>query len=231
MPEWTLSLNNKVIKRFNIEENSTVTIGRGSEADVVIDNPAISRQHSTLELKDGRYYITDHYSLNGTMVNGEKIEATVPLNAADTIAIGKFSLTPATETGESGSDSYSASPAINDDTIFISHKERPKASKPSADRLKHRLVAIQGEARPPELYLAGKTSIKIGKEQDCDMVVKGVFVAATQCFIVLKEDAFHIVPQKSWFSSTIINGKKIKDETPLRHGDIIETGRVKIKFD
>ena len=231
MPEWTLSLNNRIIKRFMLENNSSVTIGRGTDADIVIDNVAISRQHATLELRAGQYFLTDHYSLNGTMVNGEKIEATVAINENDSIQISKFELAPAPEGEEAESSSYSASPDMNDDTIFISHKDKSKVQQAKPSTSQHRLVVLQGDADPRDLYLAGKSSVKIGKDSSCDIVTTGGLVAGTQCFVVLKKNTFHVVPQKSWVGGTIINGKKIKEETLLHHGDIIEVGKVKIKFD
>lgn len=232
MPEWTLALNNKIIKRFTIEEGAAITIGRSSDADVVIDNAAISRQHATLELKGGQYYITDHYSLNGTKVNGEKIEAAVPVSEEDFIEIGKFVLAPALEGEESGFSSFSSSLDMNDDTIIISHKDRPKAPQAGAKpKSPHRLVVLKGEAQPAELYLAGKKNIKIGKDKSCDIVVSGTLASGTLCFVVLKENTYFVVPQKTFIGATSINGKKIKEETSLRHGDVIETGKVKIRFD
>ena len=74
MDEWALILNDRIIKRFYIEDGQSLTIGRGNESDVVVDNTAISRQHCTLELKNETYYLTDLYSLNGTKVNGKKIK-------------------------------------------------------------------------------------------------------------------------------------------------------------
>lgn len=231
MPEWTLALNNRIIKRFTIDNGASMTIGRGSDADIVIDNAAISRQHATLELRAGQYFLTDHYSLNGTLVNDQKIESTVVINEGDKLQIGKFVLAPAPEGEDNESSSYSASPDMNDDTIFISHKNKSKIQQPKPGMTQHRLIILQGEAEPKDLYLTGKSSIKIGKDASCDIAIPGTLVAGTQCFVVLKKDAYHVVPQKSWVGGTNINGKKIKEETLLHHGDIIEVGKVKIKFD
>ena len=231
MPEWTLSLNNRIIKRFTIDNGSSMTIGRGSDADIVIDNAAISRQHATLELRAGQYFLTDHYSLNGTIVNDQKIESTVAINEGDKLQIGKFVLAPAPEGEDSESSSYSSPMDMTDDTIFISHKNKSKIQQSNPAVLQHRLVILLGEAEPKDLYLTGKSSIKIGKNTLCDIVISGGLVAGTQCFVVLKNDSYYIVPQKSWVGSTSINGKKVKEETLLHHGDIVEIGKVKIKFD
>ena len=230
MPEWTLSLNNRIIKRFTIANGGSVTIGRSPEADVFIDNTAISRQHATLELKAGQYFITDHYSLNGTMVNGQKIESTVPIADTDRLEIGKFVLAPAHEGDEAPATSSSAAPGMTDDTIIISSKDKAKP-QPGPAKGQHRLLVLQGEASPAELYLEGKSNIKIGKDAASDIIITGALLPATLCFVVRRKESYFLVPQKSLIGSTSINGKKIKEETALRHGDVIEAGKVKIKFD
>ena len=122
MHEWTLLLDNRIIKRFTIDNGASITIGRSPEADVFIDNAAISRRHATLELKAGQYFVIDHDSLNGTMVNGKKIEGTVQISADDTIKIGKFLLVPAWKGEGKESTSFSYPMDTNDGTIFISKR-------------------------------------------------------------------------------------------------------------
>ncbi|MCK5404004.1 MAG: FHA domain-containing protein, partial [Desulfobulbaceae bacterium] len=85
MPQWTITLNDKVLKQFTITDGSSLTIGRSADADVVVDNTAISRKHTSLGLKDGIYYLSDLGSLNGTFVNGQKIEKNVPVSENDRI--------------------------------------------------------------------------------------------------------------------------------------------------
>ena len=122
MFEWTLLLDNRIIKRFTIGNGVSITIGRSPDANVFIDNAAISRQHATLELKAGQYFIIDHNSLNGTMVNGKKIEGTVQISADDTIKIGKFLLAPAPIGERKESTSFSYPFDTNDGTIFVGQK-------------------------------------------------------------------------------------------------------------
>jgi pSer/pThr/pTyr-binding forkhead associated (FHA) protein len=52
----------------------------------------VSRNHASLELKDGKYLLADQESINGTHVNGQKITETVEVTASDRIQIGKFRL-------------------------------------------------------------------------------------------------------------------------------------------
>ncbi len=237
MDEWVLSLNDKIIKRFTISDGQVLTIGRGSDADVVVDNTAISRQHSSLELKGGIYYLTDLYSLNGTKVNGEKIESSIPVAKNDAIEIGKFHLQPAEAVDHLGTYLESSStPDLNDETIFVSSKARKTSTQEIVKTprgVRHRgnsLTAVGGQVAPATLILDDKDSVKIGKSPSCDMVIQGFWVAKSQFYIISRGNNFFLVPQSSW-AKTRINGTKIKEEQQLRRGDLIEVGDNRIRFD
>lgn len=235
MDEWVLTLNDKIIKRFTIKDGEVLTIGRGSDADVVVDNTAISRQHSSLELKGGIYYLTDLYSLNGTKVNGEKIESSVPVAKNDSIEIGKFHLHPAEAVDHL--EEYlesSSTPDLNDETIFVSSKAR----KTSTQEIKsvrgsgatNTLSATAGQVVPVLLPLDGKDSVKVGKDPSCDMVIQGFWIARSQFYVISRDNNFFLIPQSSW-AKTRINGNKVKEEQQLRTGDLIEVGSNRIRFD
>ncbi len=236
MEEWTIMLQERPIKTFSIKNGERVTIGRGSEANVVIDNTAISRVHAALEMLNGVYFISDLKSLNGTMVNGEKVSEMVPVSPNDTINIGKFRLVPATTGDRQASSSSSvASMDLDDETVFVTSKKGTSgtstAKQPLSDNAKEGpfIVVLQGHAHPPRLSIKGKSSIKIGKDASCEVVVGGWFVAAAQCYIIKRDEKFYIVPQRSW-ASTNLNGLQIKEERPLHLGDIIEIRSAKLQF-
>jgi diguanylate cyclase (GGDEF)-like protein len=48
-----------------------VTIGRDRENDIVLDSDSVSRRHARVEHRDGRIYLTDLDSTNGTYVNDD----------------------------------------------------------------------------------------------------------------------------------------------------------------
>jgi diguanylate cyclase (GGDEF)-like protein len=74
-------------------------LGRGTEADLWLEDPAISRRHARLARRpDGRFMCEDLASTNGTFVGGRKVEGRCDLQNADRIQIGpnvmlRFSLT------------------------------------------------------------------------------------------------------------------------------------------
>lgn len=226
MEEWALLLNNRIIKRFTISEGDSLIIGRGQDADVIVDNNAISRQHSSLELKSGVYYLTDNYSLNGTKVNGQKIDSSVPIKKTDLIGIGKFTLKPAEFlTTEEAATSFCSSIDGMDQTIFVDSRAKTKPT-PEQDVLK----LVDGSAKPSTLELASIDSIKVGKDSSCDVVISGLFVAKTQFFISRTGRGFNVTPCPGW-RRVFLNGDKIHEEVRLNKGDVISVAGTSLRLD
>lgn len=235
MADWTITLHDKIIKSFSIDEGGEISIGRGTECDVTIDNTAISRRHVALTLSNGVYFISDLGSTNGTFVNGKKISAEEMVSIDDTIEFGKFRLVQAPEGIEAenmASSIASQDMDTEDETIFVTKaSEKPQQKRQFKPKAKGPLLkVIQGNGTPPELSLAGTSSIKIGKDPSCDLIITGWFVGAAQCYIIKRENNFCLVPQKSW-AATCINDSKVTSEHTLRPGDIIKIRSTLIRFD
>src|SRR5438105_11790079 len=69
-----------------------VTIGRVQGNDIILPKGNVSKRHSRIVLKDGKYIIVDLKSTNGTYVNGRKIMSPQVIKASDKIYIGDFIL-------------------------------------------------------------------------------------------------------------------------------------------
>ncbi|MFH1477744.1 MAG: FHA domain-containing protein [Verrucomicrobiota bacterium] len=78
-------------KEFELGRKS-ITIGRGTDADVMIADKLASRIHCGISYKDGNYYLRDFDSRNGTLVNDRLIED-CRLNPGDRIQVGDMILT------------------------------------------------------------------------------------------------------------------------------------------
>ena len=70
-----------------LEVEPALVLGRGN-ADVVIEDPQISRRHALIRAVDGVFEIEDLDSLNGTWVNGSRITSTVRLEPGDVVRLG-----------------------------------------------------------------------------------------------------------------------------------------------
>lgn len=63
-------------------------IGRGPANDLIVLDDASSTRHARVWVNDGRAWVADMDSRNGTWVNGERIGAPVPLVPGDEVRIG-----------------------------------------------------------------------------------------------------------------------------------------------
>lgn len=62
-------------------------IGRGNDADIVLPERQVSRYHTKILYRDGRYLLEDLDSKNGTFLNGQPVKGTVLLQDGDEIQI------------------------------------------------------------------------------------------------------------------------------------------------
>ncbi|MEQ1872320.1 MAG: FHA domain-containing protein [Ilumatobacteraceae bacterium] len=70
-------------------DTDVTRLGRATDCEVSLDDITVSRWHSEI-LRDGdEYRVRDAGSLNGTYVNGERIDE-VALHQGDELQVGKF---------------------------------------------------------------------------------------------------------------------------------------------
>jgi hypothetical protein len=70
---------------------SVTVLGRATDADIVLDDPGVSRRHAEVHLLDGRARVIDLGSTNGTYVDGERVH-TGALAEGSTITVGRTRL-------------------------------------------------------------------------------------------------------------------------------------------
>ncbi|MFQ5574477.1 MAG: FHA domain-containing protein [Terriglobia bacterium] len=77
-------------QRF-ILKSGEVTLGRDPASDIFLDDFTVSRKHAKIVLGADRANLVDDGSLNGTYVNGTRIDRAV-LKSGDELQVGKFKL-------------------------------------------------------------------------------------------------------------------------------------------
>jgi type III secretion system (T3SS) inner membrane Yop/YscD-like protein len=65
-----------------------VSIGRGAENDVVLNDAGVSRAHARIERRGAIWVLLDRGSANGTQLNGAPLAAMAQLQEADRIRVG-----------------------------------------------------------------------------------------------------------------------------------------------
>lgn len=77
-------------QRYVLTGNVTI-LGRGSEADVVVDDSGVSRRHLEIRNRSGHYVATDLGSTNGTLIEGHAIDAATLVDG-NTIQVGRTTI-------------------------------------------------------------------------------------------------------------------------------------------
>ncbi len=72
-------------------DSDVTTIGRHPEADIFFDDVTVSRRHAEITRAGTAFEIIDQRSLNGTYVNGERVDRSELANGFE-LRIGKFRL-------------------------------------------------------------------------------------------------------------------------------------------
>jgi pilus assembly protein CpaF len=79
--------------RAEVFDQGEITIGRVQGNDIVLPKGNISKRHSRIVQRDGKFIIVDLKSTNGTYVNGKRISAPQVLKDGDKLYIGDFTIT------------------------------------------------------------------------------------------------------------------------------------------
>ena len=115
-------------RRQEFDKNE-VTIGRVQGNDIVLPKQNVSKKHSRIVVKDGKFIIVDLKSTNGTYVNGRKIASPMVIKETDKIYIGDFILS--TE-GPAPVQAYQSLRAQNLPQSPKSAGSRPKSTSASS---------------------------------------------------------------------------------------------------
>jgi hypothetical protein len=66
-----------------VELKETVSIGRDANNDLVMESPAVSREHAAIALRDGRWYLEDRGSFNGIGIGTDTLIFSWPTQVDD----------------------------------------------------------------------------------------------------------------------------------------------------
>jgi serine phosphatase RsbU (regulator of sigma subunit) len=78
-------------RHFSVESEST-TLGRQVDCGICLAGKQVSRQHARIRFEEGRHFIEDLGSSNGTYLNGRRLvpHAPTPISDQDTVQIGPY---------------------------------------------------------------------------------------------------------------------------------------------
>jgi len=120
-----LALMGRPVRTF-VFGKPVIHVGRDPDADVVIDNPGVSREHLRFELNpEGEYEVVDLGSANGTLLNDMPVKCKIPLRTGDTVRLGKYTMSVSYEDDrrESSAHEGTPKPEAENHTMVLSREE------------------------------------------------------------------------------------------------------------
>lgn len=226
MPEITVKYEDKVIERI-VTEKKRISIGRGNDNDIVLENRGVSRRHALIEFNDNAAVLIDNESLNGTFVNSRKVSEEV-LRDQDVITIGKYALVYNTETTHDGVDG-----ANFDGTMVLNTKQQKKLLE--NDKIERQIVEKYGgsvllgmENADFAEYRLDRDVSTIGKAKFVHIHAKGFWLSGIQAKIVKEGQVFSIVNLGKQ-GKLKVNGEPAT-QAVLKNGDLISVGKTTFKF-
>ena len=137
---------------YQLTERAPMLVGRGPGSDIPIVDPSVSRRHAELVCEGGRVRIRDLGSVNGTYVNGARVEAAT-LGPGDVVAFGRAAFRlgagapPRTETPPSPMDAVADERAAGGSPTIV--QQRPVRDRRSRATIPLRAVTEElGAAQP-----------------------------------------------------------------------------------
>ena len=116
---WALNALTEALGDLTVTVSESLSVGRGSDNDVVLGSKQVSRNHAVLSVLDGQLYVKDLDSSNGTFINNERIEGNKSslLQVNDTIGFASFNFQVNTSVAEAEMDTPtdSLTPVMADD--------------------------------------------------------------------------------------------------------------------
>jgi pSer/pThr/pTyr-binding forkhead associated (FHA) protein len=241
MPTLELCFEEKIIENYPIGAGDTLLVGRNSVNDIIIDNLSVSAQHAKIESIGDEFLFVDLQSENGSFVNDQFIKSHW-LKDGDVVTIGKHVL-KFSSPGKNKRDKIKTLGSTN--TMRIETKkyreliEKNKSQEAPGDEPPP--IGRPGGQRPQLAvlsYLTGKKEtvqisaqmLRIGKDPNSDILVKGLGVGKTAAVINSLSDGWYI-KYVGGFSKPRLNAKALKSSAvKLDNLDIIAIGGIKLQF-
>lgn len=212
-------------------EQPRITIGRDPKNDIVLDQAGVSGFHAEIQTDQGKAYLIDMGSTNGTFVNDTQISGRHLLKAWDRICFDKVA---GEVTDTEGRRPTQVNRAIRDEDLDGTAGKtqvRPTVGSNATQIFKapsQRLAVISGALAGKSFDLE-KESITLGREEDCDIVLADSTVSARHAVVREVQGRIRIEDLGS-SNGTYINGNKIQAKD-LLSGDTVRLGKVELRLD
>ena len=218
VPSLAVWMGERVVYRY-VMSTDQVTVGRGGDNDLSLDNLSVSRKHAMVRRKGDRLVVTDLGSENGLVQGGKKVKE-VELAPGDRVEIGKYIL-------------------IYNHYAPVTEAARNPTAQPNAKASVEETLAVSAAKTPPAVLKHGGKDYKIagmifqiGKADDAHLKISGGLfggVAPVHARLMRDPSGKYTITHIAGSKAVKVNGETVK-EGPLEDGDVIEIGGAKITF-
>lgn len=181
-----------------------LSIGRDKSNSLVINDEGVSVFHAELRQEDGKLFLWDSGSVNGTFINGEQMTGKREVHAGDII---RFYQVEVQVIDPSKGPAVALSQAIN--------REQEKPAHPQ-----WQIKAMTGTTSG-KMYLVDGTKV-IGRDPGCDIIISGPHVSRRHAELSIRSGSLWMKDLGS-SNGSFLNGKR-SEESVLKNGD-------EVKFD
>jgi sigma-B regulation protein RsbU (phosphoserine phosphatase) len=155
MPELIVNYPDRASDTFPLGR-LRITIGRSARNDVCIPDPFASRVHAEVRREGDAYVLQDLGSANGTLYNGERVEAALTLTPGGRIQIGETEIVFKDKDAGAGATMIAdASASLPEATIALNSDQRSTSGLLEAIED----ARTQGSAEQPRPAIGGGTII------------------------------------------------------------------------
>lgn len=225
--------------------NEPLVFGREAAADVVMSGTEVSRRHAEIRPSPDGYVLVD-LSVNGSFVNGQRIDRVHLLARADVIRIGHDEfrfysdaapppggrsprtpppseppLRPPTGAGQRLSDTMHGLPVSELQGIVT-----PRAPIPAPLAS---LLVRSGSFKGQRLAVQSPV-VNIGRAEYNDVVISEPSVSTTHAKLQRREDLW-VLSDLGSTNGTFVEGERITEEMALTPGSTLRFGEVSVLFE
>ena len=119
--------------------------------------------------------------------------------------------------------------SMTDDLTFAEDSQKNKFAS-SSFLSKRGVLLVLSSNFLGKSYIVENIKTVIGRQDDCDFVIKDPLISKLHCIVTIDEDGKFFIEDSNSRNSTIVNGKVIKKKTQIFYSDKIVVGNTILRF-
>lgn len=220
-------------------KRTNATLGRDEECDIWLDDEAASRYHAELVWMEGQSYLVDRGSMNGVLLNRERVQGSVPIRTNDMIEIGsqRFLFILAEQhkiAWKDEDDPLSRHTWRSTRDLFGNTNQQetlelePAAPRASVPNNNGGLTICDGDLAGCNILL-DRPVLTLGRGPECHIVINEVSISRQHAQFLCQVDGDYVQDLSSR-NGTTVNGEALPAPRRLLPGDVIGLGNLHLLY-